>query len=300
MLTSPQCGLNLNTGVFDILRQDYESCSSPNEAYDESNCVEGFENEAEPCGFGINTGQLCAYCKATNDSCCASLKNETCVNVQPTQITIVPLSSFTNTPAATASSAQRGLGMKAIIGVASAGGLILATLLISLVLFWQRRQRARSLQNRMDELSPYPRKRPSQSVSPLDTTTIIDPICPVQADVSEQVNPNIEPLSPVEPPAEPSDSFPRTRLRTSSSMSYTSEPDFLIDVHTGNALYPGTMVKCIHNYMPQKPDEMRIEEGDVIRITNLYDDFWAKGVLSGTSSTSAMAFPILCVSSSDV
>ncbi|KAF2279636.1 uncharacterized protein EI97DRAFT_182686 [Westerdykella ornata] len=144
--SSPELCGTPGTNALDIIRADYQDCSTPSRALT-GTCVAASSNEPEECGYQSNLPALCAFCGQSSanstDSCCVNAKvEERCKGVRlPWTSSMPPLSLPTGTvdPTATATpgagAGGRGLSGGAIAGIV-VGSVVGALLILAGVIFF--------------------------------------------------------------------------------------------------------------------------------------------------------------------
>lgn len=327
VLSSRQCGLSLTDDIIERVRQDYNLCSTPSAAYNLRSCVDGLSNEPERCGFQDDTQQLCNFCatsqlNATNN-CCDNLSPDSCngVTIQrhPPVIVISPGETGDHT-------SSPGLSKGLVAAIAICALLALLGLAAVFVLLCWKKQRAASLRHRLQTLN-RPRtglhnngpQAVRTEVSRLPTTQVVAAYRDVHTtttsgeSTSDQLTTTsssgytlkrrtvesdqstaFSPFSGIHERDYPSSIGFLSGDPSSSTLSLRN-PKTFFDQYSEAVIGVGSKVKCIHEYEPVLPDELRTKVGDRLHVSEIFDDSWCKGYVIGASDQEPKAFPIVCV-----
>lgn len=341
ILQSDQCQLDLTPTVLEAVRADYDLCTTPGSAYESPSCVDGLENEPDRCGYASNTDQLCSYCTSgttnTTNSCCETIGATACEGI-PIQPLAPPIIIKSRLPIPSRGLRSLGSGLIVLIVLAGIFGISGLTSIL-IILYWRRRKK-RSYDDatgdcRNNDTSPNRGNQYMSLTSPKYLTeqtisnyrdeprhsaggTITIP-CHMTTDPSltsgdEQ---SIKSRGPSRTGFyEAGPVVNRSEMSLSGSSQVTDHrPISFVDQYSGQRITVGSIVRCIHDYEPILPDELDIHRGDVIKVTQVFDDRWCKGFVLTVSVSEdgegsekrkseedgiviiPKAFPIVCVCS---
>ncbi|KAL2164711.1 hypothetical protein VTH06DRAFT_6 [Thermothelomyces fergusii] len=141
----PEPGSNAQSQI----RADFTNCALPDSSLSSRDCIPGYANEPENCGYGNSTIGLCSYCAKgginSTDTCCYSADAETrCKGVVLPTITPITLPTVTATvrPDPDEDSGAGGLSGGQIAGIVVGsvlGAALLAALVFGILVYRRRR-----------------------------------------------------------------------------------------------------------------------------------------------------------------
>ena len=169
ILSSPTLCGNPGNNAMNQLRADFTDCALPSESLS-NQCIPGYVNEPDNCGYQYNLEGLCTYCNTSTinstDSCCVTSEAQSrCQNVKlPAYSSMSPLfptstSVPTSTPSAASNSgaAHHGLSGGQIAGTvigSIAGAALLIGLLICCCLVTRRRHQTTASRESLNQPTP--------------------------------------------------------------------------------------------------------------------------------------------------
>ncbi|KAI8332499.1 hypothetical protein BC941DRAFT_474276 [Chlamydoabsidia padenii] len=240
------------------------------------NCISGFANEPENCGFRDNVQEACEFCQSTANvpNCCQMVHCDKSGNGGTLQ----------------------GFGVATIIGIVFGALATLVLILLAGYCFSRSRRRRSSNKNNPP---PFPPSTSSSSSYLSDSKTAIQdhhhqlqqPPSPQQEQQQQQGKHWMD-----------NSKTPTVSLLKNTSATSLPSPISLQDDHhlqySSSSPPPPQQqqeefYRVIHAYPPQMEDELAMGVGDVILLAFPFDDGWALGV--NTTTGLKGAFPMICV-----
>ncbi|KAJ3059871.1 hypothetical protein HDU98_004109 [Podochytrium sp. JEL0797] len=229
-------------------------------------CSLGVAPELTACGF-VNAAQSLAYCAnpvTSSDACCT----------YPAGAQFQTLGSdgqfhLPTPPPASSSGPSTG----AIAGGAI-GGILAIALIAGGVFVYMKRSKSQSnlhIANRFDNDNAY--KHELEPTTTFNTNTVPAYPPPARQQQQQQLSTNAS-LNTSKPQQQPPVMIPQQQLQQKQG---------------------GEIVRIIHTYESQLPDELNLVEGDDLILVKRFDDgyLWAQGVNPLTGKQGA--FPLVCV-----
>ena len=325
ILTSAKCGLNTDEFDDSVIRQEYELCTIPSNAYHIASCVHGRENEPDSCGFGSDTSALCSFCESRDqdvtDYCCMSINPKTCANSSVVE-DVTPKPKESDAPHNSGESLlpRKNSNIRPFIIVILAFSVLLGIMAICGLMgirYW-RRTRSASVRDRVCSLNEGRKENSFQKLNKSDRDMVqsntasrsmkIPRFASSEARSSETLQatgPSRQTASIMsemtmnsQEPLIMRDTFSQVLQTTSDiSIDSTGLEMTYIDEHSGCTVKVNDLVSCIYNYEPELPDELPLKVGDRLKVTEIFDDGWFKGYGITSPAGGPKAFPSVCVTS---